>query len=119
MAVLAIWWRGTIAGIAALTAVKAQPVRTGRASLRSLGVFSNRHLLAAIGGELVLAAALVHTPGAQALLGTSALPWHDLVLLIPYPLIVWGADGLRRLLLRRWHASRRVPEHAARADDGE
>jgi calcium-translocating P-type ATPase len=76
-------------------------VRTRRASLLSIGVFSNRYLLAAILAELVLAAIFVYAPPLQSLLGTAALPLHDLAFLLPYPFIVWGADELRRWLLRR------------------
>jgi calcium-translocating P-type ATPase len=76
-------------------------VRTRRASLRSIGIFSNRYLLAGIAGELLLAAIFVYAPPLQSLLGTVALPVHDLWFLLPYPLIVWGADELRRWLVRR------------------
>ncbi|WP_052372477.1 cation-translocating P-type ATPase [Amycolatopsis taiwanensis] len=76
-------------------------VRTQRASLRSIGVFSNRYLLAGIAGELALAAFFVYTPPLQNLLGTAALPPSDLLLLLPYPVIVWGADELRRYFIRR------------------
>jgi calcium-translocating P-type ATPase len=79
-------------------------VRTRRASLRSIGVFSNRYLLGAIVAELLLAAVFVYAPPLQSLLGTAALPVNDLVFLLPYPFIVWGADELRRWLLRR-HAT--------------
>jgi len=79
-------------------------VRTRRASLFSIGVFSNRYLLGAIVAELLLAAVFVYAPPLQSLLGTAALPVHDLALLLPYPFIVWGADELRRWLLRR-HAA--------------
>jgi hypothetical protein len=37
----------------------------------------------------------------QSLLGTAALPARYLILLLPYPLIVWSADELRKYLLRR------------------
>ncbi len=76
-------------------------VRTRRASLRSIGVLSNRYLLGAIVAELLLAAVFVYAPPLQSLLGTAALPVNDLVFLLPYPFIVWGADELRRWLLRR------------------
>jgi magnesium-transporting ATPase (P-type) len=76
-------------------------VRTNRASLWSIGVFSNRYLLAAVAAELALAAVFVYTPAMQSLLGTAALPARDLAFLLPYPFIVWGADELRRWLLRR------------------
>ncbi|MEV7775991.1 cation-transporting P-type ATPase [Kitasatospora sp. NPDC086791] len=85
-------------------------VRTTRASLRSVGVLSNRYLLAAIAGELLLAAVFVYTPPFQKLLGTAALPASDLLFLLPYPFIVWGADELRRYLIRR-HSSRSPRRH--------
>jgi magnesium-transporting ATPase (P-type) len=76
-------------------------VRTQRAPLRSVGVLSNRYLLGAVAAELIIAAVLIFAPPLQSLLGTAALPARYLVLLLPYPLIVWGADELRRFLLRR------------------
>ena len=75
-------------------------VRTQRASLRSVGVFSNRYLLLGIAGELLLAAVFVFAPPLQSLLGTACPPARDLLLLLPFPLIVWGADELRRYLIR-------------------
>jgi calcium-translocating P-type ATPase len=81
-------------------------VRTRRASLRSVGVLGNRYLLGAIVAELALAAVFVYAPPLQSLLGTAALPAHDLALLLPYPFIVWGADELRRWILR--HHDRRL-----------
>jgi len=76
-------------------------VRTQRESLLSVGVLSNRYLLLAIAGELAIAAACVYAPPLQSLLGTAPPPARDLLLLLPYPLIVWGADELRRYLIRR------------------
>ncbi len=76
-------------------------VRTRRASLRSIGVFSNPYLIYAIVAELLVAAVCVYVPALQSLLGTAALPLKDLVLLVPDPFIVWGADELRRWFLRR------------------
>ena len=76
-------------------------VRTQRVSLWSVGVFSNRYLLVGIAGELVLAAIFVFAPPLQALLGTAAPPAGDLLLLLPFPVIVWGADELRRYFIRR------------------
>jgi magnesium-transporting ATPase (P-type) len=76
-------------------------VRTDRASLRSIGVFSNRYLIGAIAAELALAAVFVYAPPLQSLLGTAGLPPHDLALLLVYPVVVWGADELRRFFVRR------------------
>ena len=75
-------------------------VRTQRASLFSVGVFSNRYLLWAIVGELALAAVFVFAPPLQSLLGTAPPPARDLLLLLPFPFIVWGADELRRYVIR-------------------
>jgi magnesium-transporting ATPase (P-type) len=90
-------------------------VRTQRASLRSVGAFSNRYLLLAIAAELLVAAVVVYAPPFQALLGTASLPPEDLPLLLPFPFIVWGADELRRWLLRRHHATG-APTRAAVAN---
>ena len=76
-------------------------VRTQRASLWSVGVFSNRYLLGAIAAEIVLAAAFVYIPFSQSLLGTEAPAPSDLLVLLPFPFLVWGADEFRRYLLRR------------------
>jgi calcium-translocating P-type ATPase len=85
--------------------------RTDRASLRSIGVFSNRLLLWGVGFELVLAAILIYVPPFQEALGMAALPPHYLAILLPFPFIVWGADELRRYVIRR--RSRRVPLRAS------
>ena len=81
-------------------------VRTRRESLRSIGVFSNRYLLMGIAGELALAATFVYAPPLQALLGTAALPARDLLFLLPFPFVVWGADELRRAIVRHREAPR-------------
>lgn len=90
-------------------------VRTQRASLWSVGVFSNKYLLAGIAAEIVLAAVFVYTPPLQALLGTEALPPTDLLVLLPFPLVVWGADEFRRYVVRRLRKSAPAPirRHAA------
>ncbi len=97
--------------------------RTEHASLRSIGVFSNRLLLWGIAFELVVAAVLIYVPLFQDLLGTAALPAKYILLVVPFPFIVWGADELRRWLIRRerrkpapppGRAARRGPRSATR-----
>ncbi|WP_405166693.1 cation-transporting P-type ATPase [Nocardia sp. NBC_01499] len=75
--------------------------RTERASLRSIGVLSNPLLLGGIAFELALAAVVVYVPPIQHLLGTAALTPAMLAFTAPYPFIIWGADEIRRWLLRR------------------
>jgi magnesium-transporting ATPase (P-type) len=75
--------------------------RTERASLRSVGVFSNPLLLWGIVFELALAALLIYAPPFQSLLATAALTPDMLLFVAPVPFIVWGADELRRWAVRR------------------
>ena len=74
--------------------------RTERASLRSVGVFSNRLLLVGFAFELALAALFVYAPPFQDVLGTAPLPPSYLLILLPFPFVVWGADELRRYFVR-------------------
>ena len=92
-----MYWVGMMAGQIGT----AFAVRTRRASLRSVGAFSNPYLLRAIAGVIVFAALFVYVPPLQKLLGTAALPARYLVVLLPYPFIVLGADELRKWLVRR------------------
>jgi magnesium-transporting ATPase (P-type) len=91
----------TLVGMIAGQIGSAFAVRTQRASLCSIGPFSNRYFRGAIVAELALAGLFVYAPPLQSLLGTAGLPVHDLVLLLPSPFVVWGADELRRFLVRR------------------
>ena len=87
--------------------------RTERASLRSIGVFSNRLLLWGIAFELALTAVFIYVPIFQKLLGTAALPAKYLLIVVPFPFIVWGADELRRWLLRRGKRRAELPPRPA------
>jgi magnesium-transporting ATPase (P-type) len=89
-------------------------VRTRRAPLRSVGVISNPYLLGAVGGVIVFAALFVYVPPLQRLLNTTALPPRYVLLLVPYPFIVWGADELRKWVVRR-RASRTGTSPVAQA----
>jgi len=93
-------------GIVACQIGTAFAVRTDHASLRSVGVFANRFLLAGIAAALAFAAALIYLPALQGVFGTEALTPAQLAVVVPFPLIVWGADEIRRLLLRRYRSSR-------------
>jgi calcium-translocating P-type ATPase len=98
----------TFLGMVACQVGTAFAARTEHASLRSIGVFSNRLLLWGIAFELLLAAALVYLPLFQDLLHTAPPSVDALLLLLPFPFIVWGADELRRYFLRRGHTPERV-----------
>jgi magnesium-transporting ATPase (P-type) len=91
----------TFAGIVACQVGTAFAARTERASLRSIGVFSNRMLLWGIASELVFLAALVYVPFLQEVFGTAALGPVEIAMLTTFPFIVWGADEVRRYLVRQ------------------
>jgi calcium-translocating P-type ATPase len=83
--------------------------RTDRDSLRSIGVLTNPLLIWGIAFELVLAAIFIYTPPFQSLLGTAPPGWDALLLVAPFPFIVWGADELRRYFVRRRDAGSAQP----------
>ena len=91
----------TFAGITACQVGTAFAARTTHASLRSIGVFSNRLLLWGIAFELAFAAAVIYVPVLQSAFGTAALGWQELAVLAFFPLLVWGSDELRRWVVRR------------------
>jgi magnesium-transporting ATPase (P-type) len=75
--------------------------RTQTASLRDIGVFSNRFLLWGIAFELVFAAAIVAIPFLQPVFDTlPPEPWQ-LLMLLPFPFLVWGVDEIWRTLQGR------------------
>ena len=91
----------TFAGIVACQIGTALAARTDRASLRSVGFFSNPLLLWGLASEIVFIAALIYLPPLHSVFGTAPLSGAELAFLAPFPLIVWGSDELRRLFGRR------------------
>jgi magnesium-transporting ATPase (P-type) len=96
----------SFAGISACQVGTAFAARTDHASLREIGVFSNRLLLGGIAFELICAAALIYLPLLQGIFHTAALDAPELALLATFPVIVWGSDELRRAWLRHRHPIR-------------
>ena len=90
----------TFAGIVACQIGTAVAARTERASLRSVGFFTNRLLLWGIVSEIAFAALLIYLPPLQRAFGTAALGPVELAILATFPVVVWGADELRRARLR-------------------
>ncbi|MFJ1556298.1 cation-translocating P-type ATPase [Streptomyces mirabilis] len=107
----------TWVGIVACQLGTAMAVRTEHASLRSVGLFTNKPLLAALGFAMAFAAVGVYVPVAHTVLGTETLSASQWALIAPFPFIVWGTDELRRWYRRRLEAapvgSAVGPEHTA------
>jgi calcium-translocating P-type ATPase len=97
-------------GIVACQVGTAFAVRAERASLWSVGVLRNRPLLFGIGFELAFAFTLVYLPQLHRVFGTADLSPRQLLILLPYPVIVWGADEIRRAMVRRRSAARPTTE---------
>ena len=74
--------------------------RTERTSLLRIGLLTNPRLLWGIAFELAFTAALIYLPIANDVMRTAPLPWTTLLLLLPFPLVVWGVDELWRARLR-------------------
>jgi len=91
----------TFLGIVACQIGTVFAARTERASLHSIGVATNRLLLAGIAFEVTFALALSYFPPIQHLFGTAPVDPRFLALLLPFPLIVWGADECHRWFRRR------------------
>ncbi|MEU2136176.1 cation-translocating P-type ATPase [Nocardia rhamnosiphila] len=100
----------TFAGIVACQLGTAFAARTEWASLFSVGLTSNRLLLAGCAFEIVFAAALVYAPPLQQVFGTTGLaPWM-VALILPFPVVVWAADEVLRWRRRRRPAHRTTPD---------
>ena len=91
----------TFLGIVVCQIGTAFAARTERASLRSVGLFTNRLLLWGIAFEIAFAAAVVTVPPLQRAFGFAVPDPAALALLIPFPFVVWGADEIHRYFLRR------------------
>jgi calcium-translocating P-type ATPase len=99
--------QATTASFAAIVACQIGTVfasRTQYASLRQVGLTSNRLLFVGIAFELAVAAAVIYLPPLQAVFGTAALPAWVLAALLPMPVLVWGVDELYRAGRRRRHS---------------
>ena len=91
----------TFAGIVACQIGTAFAARTDRASLFTIGLWSNPLLLWGIAFELAFTTIVIYLPATQHIFGTTGLEPTQLALLLPFPVVVWGVDELHRLRHRR------------------
>ena len=105
-------------GIVACQIGTAFAVRTEHASLRSVGVLSNRFLLGGIAFSLAFSVLLIYAPPLHGFFGTAALSPAQLATVAPFPFIVWGADEARRLFIRRRGRAGSAPGENSRLDSG-
>lgn len=117
-----VWQQATtmsFLGIVSCQVGTAMAARTQHASLRQVGVLTNRLLLWGIAYEVVFAAALVTVPPLQVVFGTATPELWQVLMVLPFPVLVWGADELWRWSVRRRAAGpplEEVSDAAERAD---
>ncbi len=98
----------TFAGITACQVGTAFAARTTRSSLWQIGPWSNPLLLYGIAFELAVAAAVIYVPWLQPVFGTAPLGPAELLVLLPFPFVVWGVDEAWRAVARRRAGGDRV-----------
>jgi len=76
--------------------------RTETDSVFKIGFFSNQIILWGIGIELVLLALLIYLPGVHGIFNTAPLGLQEWAFLIMWAPLMFLADELRKLFLRRW-----------------
>jgi calcium-translocating P-type ATPase len=94
-----VWRQATTTTFLAIVSCQvgtAVAARTERASLRQVGLTTNRLLLWGIAFEILFAAAVVTVPFLQDVFGTAPPERWVLLCLLPLPVVVWGADELWR-----------------------
>lgn len=90
----------TVAGIVATQVGAVLCCRTERASVFSVGLFSNRLVLIGIGAELMLLLALMHVPMLQNLFNTVPLGLREWGFAFAWAPVIILADELRKLAVR-------------------
>lgn len=91
----------TFLGIVVCQIGTAFAARTEHVALTRMGVFGNRLLLWGIAFEVALSLAVVYAPALQRIFATAPPPAESLLLLVPFPFLVWGVDEMNRWRIRR------------------
>jgi Ca2+-transporting ATPase len=87
-------------GIVIMQVANVFACRTERASVFSVGFFSNRLLFAGIAFELLFAAVVIYLPFFQDLLGTAPVGWEAWLVLAAFLPLVFLAEEARKWLTR-------------------
>jgi len=90
-----------LAGIIATQIANVLACRSPNISLFTLGLFSNRLVLAGIATELLLAAFVIYTPLGNSLFACSPIGINVWLLLIPFAVLLLAFDETRKYFVRR------------------
>jgi sodium/potassium-transporting ATPase subunit alpha len=74
--------------------------RSNRESVFSVGLFSNKLLFIGIAFELILQFLIVYHPLGQEVFSTRPLPYRTWLILIPFAVLLFGAEEVRKFLVR-------------------
>jgi Ca2+-transporting ATPase len=77
-------------------------IRSSRDSLFSIGVFSNRALIGAVGLTIALQMAVIYVPFLQSLFSTVALPLSDLAICFALSILVFLVVEFQKWVSRRF-----------------
>jgi magnesium-transporting ATPase (P-type) len=97
----------TLAGIVATQIGAVFGCRTERASIFTIGFFSNRLVLAGIASELVILGLLIYTPLLQTVFNTAPIGPREWLFAFAWTPIMFLADEARKALLR-WRERRAI-----------
>ncbi|MHB8121253.1 MAG: cation-translocating P-type ATPase [Desulfuromonadaceae bacterium] len=90
-----------LAGIIVTQVANVFVCRSPNISIFTLGIFSNRLVLAGIGTEIVLAALIIYTSPGNSLFGCAPIGADVWILLIPFAILMLAADETRKYFARR------------------
>jgi sodium/potassium-transporting ATPase subunit alpha len=92
-----------LAGVVATQIANAFACRSSSVSIFTLGIFSNRLLLAGIGADVLLAALIIYTPFGNSLFACSPIGINIWLLLIPFAVLLLAFDETRKYVVRHAH----------------
>jgi sodium/potassium-transporting ATPase subunit alpha len=90
-----------LAGIIATQVVNVFACRSPNISIFTLGIFSNRLVLAGIATEVALAAFIIYTPPGNSLFASAPIGVNVWLLLIPFALLLLISDETRKYFVRK------------------
>lgn len=91
----------TLAAIIITQIANGLTCRSSRDSIFRIGIFSNKYLLLGIIAEIILILLIVYAAPFQRIFGTTSLDLENWLFLIPFALLLLGADELRKWVVRK------------------
>ncbi|MBN1762358.1 MAG: cation-transporting P-type ATPase [Methanomicrobia archaeon] len=98
----------TFAAIVVAQMANGLTCRSAKESLFKIGLLTNKYLLLGIALEILLVLAIIYTPPLQHIIGTTALTLGDWLILLPFAVLLFSADEIRKLMVRTIHRSKNI-----------